>query len=256
MNKKTIYKIYAFLIVLIILEAGLFFEKKYRILTPLIDKMAIQRVQYLALTNKNQYFNTWLGVRVLQNPTDLITYADLIYKIKPGTIIETGTCCGGLTLFLSSMMEYVNPDGKVISVDIDDHDWNNTLKSGKVPAMLGKRIVFIKGDSTSKTVVKSVLENITLGPVIVILDSAHNREHVLKELNMYSSMVTINSYIIVNDTSWDLTPFAPSGNFYEGSGPYAAVKEFMDNSQDFEIDKSLPRFFISSSPSGFLKRLR
>ena len=126
MNKKPIYKIYAFLIVLIILESGLLLEKKYRILTPLIDKMVIQRVQYLALTTKNQYFNTWLGVRVLQNPTDLIAYADLIYKIKPGTIIETGTCAGGLTLFLSSMMEHVNPDGKVISVDINDEHWNNT----------------------------------------------------------------------------------------------------------------------------------
>ena len=139
----------------------------------------------------------------------------------------------------------------MISIDYIDEHWNNTLKAVKVPAMLSKRIVFIQGDSTSKTVVKSVLENITLGPVIVILDSAHNREHVLKELNMYSSMVTINSYIIVNDTSWDLTPFRS-----KGSGPYAAVKEFMGNNQDFEIDKSLPRHFISCSPSGFLKRLR
>ena len=251
MNKKTIYKIYAFLIVLIILEAGFLLERKYRILTPLIDKMVIERVQYLALTNENEYSNTWLGVSVLQNPTDLITYADLIYKIKPGTIIETGTYHGGLTLFLSSMMEHVNPDGKVISIDYIDEHWNNTLKSGKVPPMLAKRIVFIQGDSTSKMVVKRVLENITLGPVIAILDSAHNRAHVLKELNLYSSMVTINSYIIVNDTSWDLTPFRPKGR-----GPYAAVKEFMINNQDFEIDKSLPRHFISSSPSGFLKRLR
>ena len=251
MNKKPIYKIYAFLIVLIILEAGLLLEKKYRILTPLIDKMVIERVQYLALTTKNEHNNTWLGISVLQYPTDLITYADLIYKIKPGTVIETGTYHGGLTLFLSSVMEHVNPDGKVISIDYYDEHWNNTLKSGKVPAMLAKRIVFIKGDSTSKTVVKSVLDNIIFGPVIVILDSAHNREHVLKELNMYSSMVTINSYIIANDTSWDLTPFRS-----KGSGPYAAVEEFIVNNQDFEIDKSLPRHFISSSPSGFLKRLR
>jgi len=220
---------------------------KYRI----IDKMVIQRVQSLSLTTENEKYNTWLGVLVIQFPTDLITYADLIYKIKPGTVIETGTYHGGLTLFLSSMMEHVNPDGKVISIDYYDEAWNNTLKSGKVPDRLAKRIIFIKGDSTSERVVKSVVENISLGPVIVILDSAHNKAHVLKELNMYSSMVTINSYIIVNDTIWDFPPFRSNG-----SGPYAAVEEFIVNNRDFEIDKSLPRYFISSSPSGFLKRLR
>jgi cephalosporin hydroxylase len=148
------------------------------------------------------------------------------------------------------MLEHVNSDGKVISIDYFDEHWNNTLKSGKAPANLLEKIIFIQGDSTSETVVNRVLENIMPGPVIVILDSAHNRSHVLKELILYSSMVTINSYIIVNDTSWDLTPFRS-----KGSGPYAAVKEFISNNQDFKIDESLPRHFISSSPMGFLRRL-
>jgi len=87
--------------------------------------------------------------------------------------------------------------------------------------------------------------------VIVILDSDHSKDHVLKELKLYSPLVSINSYIIVEDTNLNGHPIEP--NF--GPGPYEAVQEFLKQNNDFIVDKDRERLPVTFFPSGYLKRI-
>ena len=87
--------------------------------------------------------------------------------------------------------------------------------------------------------------------VLILLDSAHGKKHVLNELQLYSPLTPPGGYIIVNDTHLD------HSLVLEGQpGPLAAVKEFVAGNPAFTIDRDRERFFLTCTASGFLKRTR
>ena len=92
--------------------------------------------------------------------------------------------------------------------------------------------------------------------VLVTLDSCHAKEHVLKELNLYSPFVSLNSYIIVQDTFFDVFPDLKPIYAFTGPGPLKAVEEFLKTNNDFEIDHSREKLLVTYYPSGYLKRVR
>ncbi len=80
-----------------------------------------------------------------------------------------------------------------------------------------------------------------------MLDSLHIKDHVLKELRLYSKFVSKNSYLIVQDTIINGHPARPD----YGPGPMEAVQEFLKENKDFEIDRELERQMLTYYPSGF-----
>src|SRR5579863_2103453 len=60
----------------------------------------------------------WLGIPAQQAPTDNWEMQELISEIRPDYIVETGTLYGGTTLFYADVLSQVNPQGKVITIDI------------------------------------------------------------------------------------------------------------------------------------------
>jgi cephalosporin hydroxylase len=186
-----------------------------------------------------------------------MSYQQIMFETRPDFVIETGTADGGLTLYLATLLEHINPDGRVLTVDIDPEPWRRSKaqveKQGQ-KALL-RRIDFFAGSSTAPDIFAQIEAAIGQRPgarVMVILDSRHTSAHVLDELKLYSPLVTKGCYLIVNDTHFDdVTQDAIEG------GPRQALVEFMSQqSGDFEIDTSRDRFFITCSPSGFLKRVR
>jgi cephalosporin hydroxylase len=88
------------------------------------------------------------------------------------------------------------------------------------------------------------------GTVMVILDSDHQKDHVLSELLLYSPFVTQGSYLIVEDTNLNGSPVAKDF----GPGPGEAVKEFLSGNDQFCADRKREKFLISANPGGYLKR--
>ncbi|MFK4426337.1 cephalosporin hydroxylase [Bacillus sp. RC51] len=88
--------------------------------------------------------------------------------------------------------------------------------------------------------------------ILVILDSDHSKEHVLKELQLYKSIVTTGSYMIVEDTCINGNPILPDW----GPGPMEAVEEFLTKNNNFIVDETRHKFFISFNPNGFLKKIK
>lgn len=189
------------------------------------------------------WYNTrWLGKKVLKCPFDLWVYQEIISEIRPDIIIESGTADGGGTLFLASMCDLIDK-GKVITVDIRPRE--------NLP--VHKRITYLSGSSISDEIIREIRDIIKPNDkAIVILDSDHKKEHVLKELSIYGQFVTKDSYIIVEDTNINGHPVV--SDF--GPGPMEAVEEFLSLNKNFIIDKSKEKFYLTFNPNGYLKRIK
>lgn len=183
----------------------------------------------------------WLGVPTQKCPLDLWLYQEIIFRLKPDKIIETGTADGGSALFLASMCELVN-NGEVVTIDIVEK-----LRPTH------KRITYLHGSSTSEETarkVESVIEN--ANRVMVILDSDHEKAHVSNELSIYSKFVTVGSYLIVEDTNLNGHPAAP----FFGPGPMEALEEFLRSNKNFVVDEKMKKFYLSFNPKGYLMKTK
>ncbi|MDR3605156.1 MAG: CmcI family methyltransferase [Syntrophaceae bacterium] len=186
----------------------------------------------------------WLGTPIQKFPTDLWIYQELIYKLRPDLIVETGTLYGGSALFLATILEAAN-HGRVISVDISDGP------DPERPRPRHRRLKYIKGSSTDEIVLlKLEEESAGLDTVMVILDSDHSKEHVLDELTCLKDMVTPGSYMIVEDTNINGHPVLPDF----GPGPMEAVREFLANNDEFIVDTSMERLMLTANPRGYLRK--
>lgn len=185
--------------------------------------------------------NFWLGIPIQKNPLDVFVYQELIFAVKPDIIIETGTKIGGSALFFATILDAINK-GEVITIDIDHAE--------KLPQH--KRITYLIGNSTDEDIINFISSRVKDKKVMVILDSDHSKEHVLKELKIYSDMVTVGSYLITEDTNCSGHPVKG----IEGEGPLEAVFEFMNFNTNFKIDRNWEKNFFSFNPCGFLKRIK
>lgn len=207
-------------------------------------------VRSVAQDRTYEYVNTWAGVRMLQFPNDLITYQQIIAEQEPDWIIETGTNAGGLTLYLSSILQSIKPEGKILTVDIDASGWEvttkETLKNPNARKLLD-RIEFIEGGSTAPEVIAKMKQRIGTGQkVMVILDSLHAKDHVVNEMKLYGEMVNPGGYMVVTDTHLD--------SVWGEVGPNAALAEFLPQHPEFTPDRTRDRFMISANIGGWLRK--
>lgn len=180
---------------------------------------------------------SWLGVRALQNPCDNWIMQEIITEVKPDFVVESGTFHGGTTLYYAMVLEQVNPNGKVLTIDI-----NPAVKKASQFKTFRERVEVIKGNSVSPEVIEKIRQRVNGKRVLVTLDSDHSKPHVLREMQFYGPLVSLGSYLVVQDTN--------------GEGPYEAVQEFLKGNKDFVIDKSREKFLLTFYPSGYLKRIR
>ncbi len=118
----------------------------------------------------------------------------------------------------------------------------------------------IEGSSIDKDIAKKV-DEISRGfkNIIVILDSNHTHDHVLKELELYAPLVTKGSYCVVFDTIIEDMPANnyPDRPWDKGNNPKKAVWEYLKSQPEFEIDKSIEnKLLITVAPDGYLKRVK
>lgn len=180
-------------------------------------------------------------------PLDLWIYQEIIYTIKPDVIIESGTYRGGSALYLAVLCDAVKK-GKVITVD------NLSYKQKIDPKVLRhKRIRFIQGSSIDRKTISQVRSLIRPGvKVLVILDSDHKKDHVLKELTLYSKFVSKGSYLILEDTNINGNPVYSKF----GPGPMEALQSFLRMNKKFKPDKRMEKLLLTFNPSGYLLKIK
>jgi len=199
------------------------------------------------------YEPIWMGIPIIQFPGDVMMMQELIWKIRPDLIIETGVAHGGTAVFYASMLELLGR-GKVIGIDVEIRQYNRIAIQGHP---MSKRIELIEGSSIDKSVIDTVREKYANAEkVLVTLDSNHSYEHVLEELNLYSEFITPGSYIVAMDGAqafvWDLPNGKPE---WKLDNPLRAIEDFIKENPEFEIDDHYNRLKITSNPNAFLRRL-
>ncbi|WP_338516642.1 CmcI family methyltransferase [Alteromonas gracilis] len=158
-----------------------------------------KNIELYNLVDKHDYSYlwNWMGVPIIQNPTDILVMQEIIWKSKPDVIIETGVARGGSVVMYASILEMLG-HGLVVGIDVDIRKHNrDTIETH----LMGKRIKLIEGSSTDKSTLDEVLSYVEGDKkVMVILDSNHTHEHVLKELEIYAPLVKRGQYLVVADT--------------------------------------------------------
>jgi cephalosporin hydroxylase len=175
----------------------------------------------------------WMGARALKNPLDAWIYQEILHEVRPRTVVELGSGFGGGTLFLAHMLDLLDGDGQVVTVD----HYHEGFEAEH------PRITKITGDTRE---VADAVAELCEGTTLLIHDAAHEEEAVLADLRLYAHLVTPGSYLIVEDGVRDLL----SGE----AGPVAAVRRFLEETDDFEVDEARERFLLTYNPSGFLRR--
>jgi len=196
--------------------------------------------------------NTWMGVPCWKLPMDAFVIQELIVKLKPEFIIETGTGMGGSAMFYASICELLG-EGKVITIDIENRRSNNEFWKKRPQVLYEDRIKFIIGDSLNPIVINDVNETVGCqSKCMVILDSWHSKEHVYREMLMYNKFVKEGGYMIVEDSHAAGNPVPWEHN---DEGPMGAIIQWIDSYGDsWEIDESCEKHKMTFNPCGYLRR--
>lgn len=205
--------------------------------------------------HKYSYNFSWMGRPIIQYPQDILAMQEIIWEVKPDLIIETGIAHGGSLIFYASLLELLGK-GEVLGVDIDIRS-HNRVEIEK--HSMFKRIKMIQGSSIDELVISQV-KAVADGKlkVMVVLDSNHTHEHVLRELQLYAPLVTTGSYLVVFDT---IVEYLPNGYIKDrpwsaGNNPKTAVTEFLRSHPEFVVDEMISKkLLISVAPDGYLKKV-
>lgn len=207
-----------------------------------------------SVKDRYTYRFKWLGRPVIQFPQDMFAMQEILWEVKPDLVIETGIAHGGSLIFYASILELIGGDGLVLGIDVEIRPHNRPeIEQHR----LAHRIRMIEGSSVDESVVRQV-RDLAQGKkrVLVALDSNHTHNHVLRELEFYSPLVTKGSYLIVFDTVIEELPkdFFSDRPWGTGNNPKTAVDEFLHNNRRFSIDEAIEkRLQITAAPGGYLK---
>jgi cephalosporin hydroxylase len=183
----------------------------------------------------------WLGVPAWKCPLDLWVYQEILQELRPQLIVECGTAHGGSAYFLASICDLLG-SGEIVTIDIET----------KPDRPVHPRITYILGSSVDSDVVAQVRARLpATGNVLVILDSDHRAPHVERELSLFAGMVTVGSYLIVEDTNINNHPVGEGF----GPGPMEAVTAFLQTNRQFVVDSGREKYHLTFNPRGFLRRV-
>jgi cephalosporin hydroxylase len=237
-----------------------------------------------AFLKQYMYNFSILGRPIIQMPTDIVAAQELIWKVKPDLIIETGIAHGGSLIMSAAMLAQIdyceavsagvplNPLSsrrRVLGIDIDIRPHNRALIETHPMSHL---IEMIQGSSIDQIVIQKVRDFAAkYDKVLVFLDSNHTQEHVLAELSAYAPLVTKGSYCCVMDSVVEDLPDETCAEkpWGKGNNPKTAVWEYLRMLGDgrskgingesiaFAVDRDIQnKLIMTNAPDGYLERTR
>lgn len=207
------------------------------------------------LPHRYSYNFSWMGRPIIQYPQDMVAMQEILWRVQPDLIIETGIAHGGSLVFYASICELIGR-GEVLGIDIDIREHNRTAIEAHPMA---HRISMLQGSSTDPGIVAQAAARAAGKRTLVVLDSNHTHAHVLAELQAYAPLVSVDSYCVVFDTVIeDLPPgLYPDRPWDVGDNPKTAVRAYLADNADFTVDGDVEsKTLITVAPGGYLRRIR
>jgi cephalosporin hydroxylase len=198
----------------------------------------------------------WLGRPIIQFPQDLVALQEIVWDTKPEVVVETGIAHGGSLVFYASLLELLGGDREVIGIDIDVRQHNRVAIEAHP---LAHRVTMVEGSAVEPAIVDRVRDLVRGRRTMVVLDSNHTHEHVLRELELYSPMVSVGCYLVVLDTIVERMPahLHAERPWGPGDNPMTALDAFLATTDAFTIDREYDdKLLFTVAPRGYLKRTR
>lgn len=219
---------------------------------------AAQDLLRLANPHRYSYNFDWLGLPIIQYPADIVAIQELLWRVQPHVVVETGVARGGSLAMSASILELLGGDRFVVGVELDLREHNRRALEEHP---LAHRFRLVDGSSIDAGTVEQVRSLVgARTPVLVLLDSNHTHEHVLAELDAYADLVALGSYVVVFDTVIDHLPreHFPDRPWHPGNSPMTAVAEFLRRPGcRFEVDEEFDsKLLLSVAPGGYLRCVR
>jgi len=219
------------------------------------DLQALSRIWIREVARHRYTYNfTWMGRPIIQFPQDMLAMQEIIWRVRPQVIIETGIAHGGSLIYYASLLELIGGDGIVVGIDVDIRS-HNRAEIERHP--MSRRIRLVEGSSVDLATAARARDLAgEHGPILVVLDSNHTHAHVLRELQLYSPLVTKGSYLVVFDTMIEDMPddLIKDRPWRKGDNPKTAVWEFLKTNSRFVVDRDVEdKLLITVAPDGYLK---
>jgi cephalosporin hydroxylase len=241
-------------------------EKDGRVETfPLYSAEAFERLSAewvrVGWDQKYSYTFSWMGRPVIQLPEDMIRIQEVLYRVKPDVIVETGVAHGGSLVYYASLCKAMDR-GRVVGVDIEIRPHNRKAIEEHPLAGL---ITLIVGSSVDEATVVGVRSQIQAGEtVLVLLDSNHTYAHVAAELEAYAPLVSVGSYLVATDGIMRDVADVPHGQRgWTEDNPARAAHDFAARHPEFVLEQpewpfneSALRANITHWPDAWLRRVR
>jgi cephalosporin hydroxylase len=189
----------------------------------------------------------FLDVLTYKSVTDLWNYQEILTELKPSLVLELGTYQGGSALYFAETLKLVSPHFRVLTVDIDHNVVAERVRQHDCVELL-------ESDTTNPKVAARFkeLRRAYPGKAFCIVDSDHNREHVIAELMLLREVTEPGDYVVVEDGNINGHPVLPDW----GVGPYEALEEYLERYPDDYISDVAreQKFGFTFAPKGFLIR--
>ena len=173
---------------------------------------AMRHFAIASIQAQYSYNFQFLGRPIIQYPQDMVAMQELIWKVKPDLVIETGIAHGGSLIMNAAMLALLDvceaietgtsfdpskSHRKVMGVDIDIRPHN---RKAIEEHPMASRIEMLEGSSIAQEIIEKVYDfSSDYKRILVSLDSNHTHEHVLAELEAYAPLVSVGSYCVVFD---------------------------------------------------------
>lgn len=205
------------------------------------------RKQAIELTESSSRFLygyqwEWCGVPIIRHPDDIVLQQEIMWSLRPGSVIETGIARGGSLVLSSTLMNLYGGKSKVLGIDnqILAHT-TNALE----PWTKDGSIEIHECDSTSELAKDLISKFLDDGnkPSLLVLDSNHTHKHVLSELELITPLLASGSIIIVADTIINEMPsdFYPNRPWNQKDNPLTAVNQFLAQNKNFRLAEQWSR---------------
>jgi cephalosporin hydroxylase len=220
-----------------------------------LKRAAVNQIEW-STKYKQVHQMDWMGEPTLQLPQDLFAMQEVIRKLRPSLIIELGVCWGGTTLFLSSV-QTEEGGGMVLGVDIFAPDDLECRIYDAMDDHTLSAIQLFQASSTAPETLAKIKELVeewggNQGKVMMIIDTNHTEEQVLRELWLYS---TLASYMVVCDTIVEDLPKPKDRPWGPGNSPRSALNKFLAENKEWERDTEIcNKMLFSCQPDGYIKK--
>ena len=237
----------------------------------------------LAFDRRYMYNFSWFGRPIIQLPADMVALQEAIFESEPDLIVETGIAHGGSLILSASILallemqnaiqnslefDPLSPKSRVLGIDIDIRAHN---RSAIEAHPLSNWIEMIEGSSVDQSVIEKVYEYAAdFERILIVLDSNHTHEHVLRELEAYAPLVGKGCHCIVFDTAIEYLPkeYFADRPWGHGDNSATAIESYLRILEEegrkaldgtllrLELDKEInDKLLVGAAPGGYLRRI-